>query len=333
VTASSAGEMRAVEIARPGGPEVLRVVQRPIPQPGGGEVLIRVEAAGVNRPDALQRRGLYSPPPGTSDIPGLEVAGEVVACGTDVVPWRVGDRVTALLAGGGYAEYAVAPAPQCLPIPRGFDASSAAVLPETFFTVWTNVFERGQLASGEVFLVHGGASGIGTTAIAMARAFGARVFATAGSPERCRACEKLGAERGIDRNTEDFVLLTRELTTGRGVDVILDMVGGDYLPRNLAALAEGGRLVQIAYLRGAQVALDLDVVMRRRLTITGSTLRARSVSQKGAIAATLRQKVWPLLDAGQLRPLIHATFPFARAAAAHALLEANEVVGKIVLSP
>jgi putative PIG3 family NAD(P)H quinone oxidoreductase len=325
--------MRAVEIARPGDPEVLRVVRRPIPQPGAGEVLIRVEAAGVNRPDALQRRGLYSPPPGTSDIPGLEVAGEVVACGADVVVWRAGDRVTALLAGGGYAEYAVAPAPQCLPIPRGFDAPAAAALPETFFTVWTNVFERGGLAAGEVFLVHGGASGIGTTAIAMAGAFGARVFATAGSPERCRACEKLGAERGIDRNTEDFVALTRELTNGGGVDVILDMVGGDYLPRNLATLAEGGRLVQIAYLRGAKVQIDLEIVMRRRLTITGSTLRPRSVGEKGAIAAALRQKVWPLLDAGELRPLIHATFPFAQAAAAHALLEANEVVGKIVLLP
>jgi len=333
VTPSASAEMRAVQIAHPGGPEVLRVVKRPVPQPGVGEVLIRVEAAGVNRPDALQRRGLYSPPPGATDIPGLEVAGEIVALGSEARPWRVGDRVTALLAGGGYAEYAVAPAPQCLPIPHGLDVVTAAALPETFFTVWTNVFERGRLTAGEAFLVHGGASGIGTTAISMAGAFGARVFATAGSPDRCRACEKLGAERGIDRNTEDFVSLTRELTSGRGIDVILDMVGGDYLPRNVAALAEGGRLVQIAYLRGSKAQLDLDTLMHRRLTITGSTLRPRSVAEKGALAAALRAKVWPLLEAGKLRPPIHATFPFAEAAAAHALLEANEVVGKIVLLP
>lgn len=312
---------------------MLRVATRPVPRAGAGEVLIRVEAAGVNRPDALQRRGLYSPPPGTSDIPGLEVAGEIVTVAADVTAWRTGDRVTALLAGGGYAEYAVAPAPQCLPIPRGFDAATAAALPETFFTVWTNVFDRGRLRAGEAFLVHGGASGIGTAAISMARGFGARVFATAGSPARCRACEELGAERGIERNAEDFVALTRELTGGKGVDVILDMVGGDYLPRNIAALADGGRLVQIAYLRGSRSELDLDAVMRRRLTITGSTLRPRSVAEKGAIATSLRVKVWPLLEAGELRPRVHATFPLAEAAAAHALLEANQVVGKIVLLP
>ena len=326
-------EMRAIEIRAPGGPEVLHLATRPVPRPGAGEVLIRVEAAGVNRPDALQRRGLYSPPAGTTDIPGLEVAGEIVAVASNVTAWRTGERVTALLAGGGYAEYAVAPAPQCLPIPHGFDALTAAALPETFFTVWTNVFDRGRLTAGEAFLVHGGASGIGTAAISMARGFGARVFATAGSADRCRACEKLGAERGIDRNAEDFVTLTRESTGGKGVDVILDMVGGDYLPRNIAALAEGGRLVQIAYLCGSRSELDLDALMRRRLTITGSTLRPRSIAEKGAIAASLRAKVWPMLEAGQLRPPIHATLPLAEAAAAHALLESNQVVGKIVLLP
>ncbi len=331
MTLSVPAAMRAIEVVSPGGPEVLRVTTRAVPEPHAGEVLIRVEAAGVNRPDVLQRRGLYSPPPGASDIPGLEVAGEIVALGTAAAPWRTGDRVTALLAGGGYAQYAVAPAPQCLPIPRGYDALAAAALPETFFTVWTNVFERGRLTAGEAFLVHGGASGIGTTAISMARAFGARVLATAGSADRCRACEKLGAERGIDRNLEDFVAVTRDLTGGKGVDVILDMVGGDYLPRNIAALAEGGRLVQIAYLRGARAELDLDALMRKRLTVTGSTLRPRSVAEKGAIAAALRVRVWPLLEAGELRPKIHATFPLAEAAAAHALLESNEVVGKIVL--
>ncbi len=325
--------MRAVEISRPGGPEVLELAERPRPEPGPDEVLVRVEAAGVNRPDVLQRRGLYAPPPGATDIPGLEVAGTIVGLGAGVAEWRLGDRVTALLAGGGYAEYAVAPTPQCLPIPGDLGPAAAAALPETFFTVWTNVFDRGRLAAGETFLVHGGASGIGTTAIALAHAFGARVFATAGSAERCRACERLGAERGIERSAEDFVAVTREATGGRGVDVILDMVGGDYLPRNVAALAENGRLVQIAYLRGPKAELDLDLVMRRRLVITGSTLRPRSVAEKGAIARALRERVWPRLEAGELRPLVHATFPLAEAAAAHALMESNEHVGKIVLLP
>ena len=324
--------MRAIEIRAPGGPEVLHLATRPVPRPGAGEVLIRVEAAGVNRPDALQRRGLYSPPAGTTDIPGLEVAGEIVA----VAPMsRPGEPATRDGAAGGRRLRRVRSGPGS-PVPadpRGFDALTAAALPETFFTVWTNVFDRGRLTAGEAFLVHGGASGIGTAAISMARGFGARVFATAGSAERCRACEKLGAERGIDRNAEDFVTLTRELTGGKGVDVILDMVGGDYLPRNIAALAEGGRLVQIAYLRGSRSELDLDALMRRRLTITGSTLRPRSVAEKGAIAASLRAKVWPMLEAGQLRPPIHATLPLAEAAAAHALLESNEVVGKLVLLP
>jgi putative PIG3 family NAD(P)H quinone oxidoreductase len=325
--------MRAVTIARHGGPDVLQVAQRAVPAPGPDEVLIRVAAAGVNRPDVLQRRGDYAPPPGTTDIPGLEVAGEIVAIGPDVTAWQPGAVVTALLAGGGYAEYAVAPGPQCLPVPVGFALDEAAALPETFFTVWTNVFERGRLGAGESFLVHGGASGIGTTAIALARAFGARVFATAGSGERCRAVERLGAERCIERHSEDFVAVTRELTGGAGIDVILDMVGGDYFPRNLAALAEAGRLVQIAYLRGPKAEIDLAAVMRRRLVITGSTLRPRSVAEKGAIARALRERVWPLLDGGRLRPLIHARFPLAEAAAAHSLMESGELVGKLVLVP
>jgi putative PIG3 family NAD(P)H quinone oxidoreductase len=321
----------AVEIAQPGGPEVLRPVERPRPVPGPGELLIRVAAAGVNRPDLLQRRGLYPPPAGASDIPGLEVAGEVAALGTGVDAWRVGDRVTALLAGGGYAEYAAAPAPQCLPVPAGLSLAEAAALPETFFTVWTNVFERGALRPGETLLVHGGTSGIGTTAIALAGALGSRVLATAGSPEKCRACEALGAQRGIDREREDFVAVAREETQGRGVDVVLDMAGGDFFPRNLKALADDGRLVLIAYLRGARSEIDLDAVMRRRLVVTGSTLRPRSVAEKGRIAGALRERVWPLLEAGRVRPRLDATFPLTDAADAHRRLEAGEHVGKIVL--
>jgi putative PIG3 family NAD(P)H quinone oxidoreductase len=323
--------MRVVEIVGAGGPEVLKLAERPVPTPGPGELLIRVAAAGVNRPDVLQRRGQYRPPPGASDLPGLEVAGEVAALGPGSGTWRLGDRVTALLAGGGYAEYAVAPALQCLPVPAGLSQLEAAALPETYFTVWTNVFESGRLATGEVLLVHGGASGIGTTAIGLGRAFGARVFATAGSAERCRACERLGAELGIERHSEDFVAVTRERTGGRGVDVILDMAGGDYFPRNLEALAPRGRLVQIAYLRGARAEIDLDIVMRRRLVVTGSTLRPRSVEEKGAIAHALRERVWPLFESGRLRPVVDRTLPLADAAAAHALMEANELVGKIVL--
>ncbi len=325
--------MIAIEIASPGGPEVLRPAERPKPRPGPGEVLIRVEAAGVNRPDALQRRGLYAPPPGVSDIPGLEVAGEVVEVGAGVTAWGTADRVTALLAGGGYAEYALAPEPQCLPVPAGLSMVEAAALPETFFTVWTNVFERGALRPGDALLVHGGTSGIGTAAIALARALGSRVFATAGSPEKCRACEALGAERGIDRDREDFVAVVRDATGGRGVDVILDMAGGDFVPRSLRALADEGRLVLIAYLRGPKAEIDLDAVMRRRLVITGSTLRPRSVEEKGRVARALRESVWPLLEAGRIRPVVHATFPLAAAADAHRLMESGGHVGKLVLLP
>lgn len=325
--------MAATEILRPGGPEVLAPTTRPVPRPGPGEVLIRVEAAGVNRPDVLQRMGLYPMPPGVTDIPGLEVAGEVAALGPGVAGLAPGDRACALLAGGGYAEWAVAPAPQVLPIPAGLTAVEAAGLPETVFTVWTNVFERGALKPGESLLVHGGTSGIGTTAIQLAAALGATVYATAGSPGKAAACERLGAARGIDYRREDFAAVVKEATGGRGVDVVLDMVGGDYLPRNLDCLAHDGRHVSIAFLRGSRVELDLNPVMRKRLTLTGSTLRPRSVAEKGAIAAAVRERVWPLVEAGRVRPLVHATFPLARAAEAHALMESSAHVGKIVLVP
>jgi len=323
--------MTAVEIAQPGGPEVLRPVTRPTPALGSRDVLIAVAAAGVNRPDFMQRQGRYAPPPGASDIPGLEVAGRVVARGKDVEEWQEGDEVCALVAGGGYAEYCAAPAPQCLPVPKGLDFVQAAALPETVFTVWTNVFERGRLSAGETLLVHGGASGIGTTAIQMARARGVRVFATAGTREKCAACEKLGAERAIDYAREDFAAVVAELTAGRGVDVILDMVGGDYLPRNLASLATDGRLVQIAFLKGPRAEIDLMTVMHRRLTLTGSTLRPRSIEEKGQIARAVRENVWPLIEKGDVRPVLHATFPLAAAAEAHRALEAGTHVGKIVL--
>lgn len=322
--------MTAIEITAPGGPDVLRPVIRPTPRPGPGEVLVRVAAAGVNRPDVLQRQGNYPPPPGAPDIPGLEVAGTIVVCGAGVGQWRVGDRLCALVAGGGYAEYANVPAPQALPIPGGLDLVDAAALPETFFTVWTNVFERGRLAAGESILIHGGSSGIGTTAIQLARAFGARVFVTVGSADKATACERLGAERAINYREEDFVAVIKD-TVG-GIDVILDMVGGDYFPRNLELLAEDGRLVQIALVRGAKSEVDLERIMRRRLTVTGSTLRPRSVAQKGAIAAALRERVWPLLAAGEVRPIVHARFALGDAAAAHALMESSVHIGKIVLT-
>lgn len=324
----TAARMRAIEIARPGGPEVLTLTERPVPEPGPGEVRLRLACAGVNRPDALQRAGAYAPPPGASDLPGLEGAGWVDALGPGVTDWAVGDEVCALLPGGGYAEYAVAPAAHCLPVPPGLSLAEAAALPETVFTVWSNVFLRGGLRGGERFLVHGGASGIGTTAIQLARAFGARVFATAGGPERARACEALGAERGIDRHAEDFVAILREQG---GADVILDMVGGPYLPRNLQALADDGRLVQIAFLQGPRSEIDLNQVMRRRLTITGSTLRPQSVAQKARIAESLRREVWPLLAQGRIHPVMDAEFPLEDAASAHARLESNQVVGKLVL--
>jgi NADPH:quinone reductase len=324
--------MTVIEIAGYGGPEVLKPAHRPIPRPGAGEVLIEVAAAGVNRPDVLQRQGGYRPPPGASDIPGLEVAGRIVALGEAVTGWKTGDPVTALVAGGGYAELCTAPAPQCLPIPRGLDAIKAAALPETFFTVWTNVFDRGRLQPGESFLVHGGSSGIGTTAIQLARAFGARVFTTAGSAEKCAACLKLGAERAIDHRREDFVAVIEEATAGKGVDVILDMVGGSYINRNLKILALEGRLVQIAFLEGGKAEIDFGPLMMRRQTITGSTLRPRSVAEKGAIARSLKERVWPLIEAGKVAPVMFQTFPLAEAAAAHRLMESSRHIGKIVLT-
>jgi putative PIG3 family NAD(P)H quinone oxidoreductase len=323
--------MKVVEISTPGGPDVLALSDRPVPAPGRGEVLIEVHAAGVNRPDVLQRLGKYPPPAGASDLPGLEVAGVVAACGAGVVSPRPGEYVCALLAGGGYAEYAVAPALQCLPTPRGLSMPEAAALPECVFTVWGNVFERARLAAGEVLLVHGGTSGIGTTAIQMAVSAGARVVATAGSPAKCEACARLGAERAVNYRDEDFVAACRELTAGRGVDVILDMVGGDYTPRNLEALAVDGRLVQIAFLKSPRVEIDLARVMRQRLTITGSTLRARSVGEKGALAGAVRAHVWPQLDSGAWRPVVFATYPLADAAEAHRVMEAGQHIGKLVL--
>ena len=324
-------QMRAIEISAPGGPEVLRVIQRPVPTPAVNEVLIEVAAAGVNRPDVLQRKGGYPPPPGASDIPGLEVAGTIVAAGAGANTWKTGDRVCALVTGGGYAEYVAAPAPQCLPIPRGLTLVEAAGLPETFFTVWVNVFERAGLKGSETLLIQGGSSGIGVTAIQMARAFGHRVFVTAGSAEKCTACEKLGASRAINYRTEDFVAVVKELTGGKGVDVILDMVGGDYVPRELACLADDGRLSLIAFLGGTRATIDMTDILRRRLTITGSTLRARSVEVKKAIARSLEQKVWPLIEAGRIKPVIYRTFRLEEASAAHALMESSAHVGKIIL--
>ena len=323
--------MQVVEISRPGGPDVLKPARRPVPRPGAGQVLIEVAAAGVNRPDCLQRAGAYAPPPGASDLPGLEVAGTVVVLGDDVRQWQVGDRVCALTPGGGYARYCVTPAAHCLPVPDGLDLIQAASLPETFFTVWINVFERARLAPGETLLVQGGSSGIGVTAIQMARAFGHRVFATAGSAEKCTACEQLGAERGINYRTEDFVEVVKQLTGGKGVDVILDMVGGDYVPRELKCLASDGRLSIIAFLGGTRATLDMSDILFRRLTITGSTLRPRSVEYKAAVAQALRQRVWPLIEARAIRPVIYRTFPLAQAAQAHALMESGAHVGKIVL--
>jgi putative PIG3 family NAD(P)H quinone oxidoreductase len=323
--------MIAIEITHPGGPDVLVAAERPVPSPGPGDVLIRVSAAGVNRPDVMQRMGHYPPPPGASDIPGLEVAGTIEQVGADTGAWRPGDRVCALVSGGGYAEYCVAPALQCLPVPRDMDDVHAAAIPEAFFTVWTNLFERGRLQAGESVLIHGGSSGIGTTAIQLARARGSRVFATAGTADKCAACERLGAERAFNYRETDFVAAAREATGGRGVDVVLDMVGGDYLPRNLDVLATDGRLVQIAVLGGVKATLNLITMMQRRLTLTGSTLRARPVADKGTIAAHLHANVWPLLDAGSVRPVIHATFPLARAADAHRVMESGVHIGKLVL--
>ena len=323
--------MTAIEISRFGGPEVLVPVERPRPVPQAGEVLISVAAAGVNRPDSAQRRGIYPPPAGASDIPGLEVAGTVAEAGPDAGEWRVGDRVCALVAGGGYAEYCVAPAVQCLPVPRGLDLVAAGAIPETFFTVWSNVFDRGRLQAGEWILIHGGSSGIGTTAIQLARARGAHVLTTAGSAEKCAACERVGADRAINYREIDFVAAVRDATAGRGVDVVLDIIGGDYVPRNLEALAVEGRLVQIGLQGGSSAQLNMGTLLMKRLTITASTLRARSVAEKGALAAAVKANVWPLLESGAVRPVIHATFPLGAAADAHRLLESSEHIGKIVL--
>ena len=321
--------MRVVEIANPGGPEVLTPASRPVPVPGPGEILIRVAYAGVNRPDALQRAGAYAPPPGASDLPGLEAAGEVAAIGAGVTAWKPGDKVCALLPGGGYAEYVTCPADHALPVPEGMGLSEAACLPETYFTVWSNVFMRGGLKAGERFLVHGGSSGIGTTAIQFAHASGARVFATAGSAEKCAVCEKLGAERAINYREEDFVSIVKE---EGGADLILDMVGGSYLPRNVNALAEDGRLVNIAFLTGPKVELNFALMMVKRLTLTGSTLRPQSNTAKARIAAELREHVWPLLDAGRIAPVMDSEFALEDAAAAHAHMESGAHIGKIVLN-
>ncbi|MDQ8034129.1 NAD(P)H-quinone oxidoreductase [Bordetella genomosp. 1] len=323
--------MRAVEITQPGAPDVLVACDRPMPEPAAGEVLIKVSAAGINRPDVFQRKGNYAPPPGASDLPGLEVAGEIVGGDAAAGGFAIGDKVCALVAGGGYAEYCVAPALQCLPIPKGLTEIEAAGLPETYFTVWSNVFDRGALSSGEALLVHGGASGIGTTAIQIARALGHTVYATVGSDDRVAAVEKLGAI-GINYKTQDYVEEIKRLTEGRGVDVILDMVAGDYINRDLKALADDGRIVIIALLGGAKATIDCNEVMRRRLTVTGSTLRPRPVAFKGEIARKLRERVWPLLEAGKIKPIIHATLPLDQAAAGHAMMEAGEQVGKIILT-
>ena len=320
--------MRAVEITKAGGPEVLQICERPMPEAGHGDVVIKIAYAGVNRPDALQRAGAYAPPPTASDLPGLEAAGEIVAIGEGVSDWTVGDQVCALLPGGGYAEFVATPAAHCLPVPKGMGLKEAACLPETYFTVFSNVFQRGGLKAGERFLVHGGSSGIGTTAIQLGKLFGARVFTTAGSSEKCAACLALGAERAINYRDEDFVEIVR---AEGGADLILDMVGGDYLPRNVKTLANDGRLVQIAFLQGPKVELNFAQLMMRRLTITGSTLRPQSDLAKARIADALREQVWPLLDAGRLGPVMDSEFDLADAANAHTRMESNGHIGKIVL--
>ncbi len=327
--------MRVVEIESPGGPEVLRLAERPMPEPGPGELLIRVAASGINRPDVLQRKGHYAPPPGASDLPGLEVAGVVEqgdAIAMGKAGLKVGDRVCALVAGGGYAEHCVAPVEQCLPVPDGFSDVEAASLPETFFTVWSNVFDRGRLQSGETLLVQGGSSGIGVTAIQLGRAFGATVIVTAGSDEKCAACLEIGAHHAINYKSQDFVAEVQRITGGKGVDVVLDMVAGDYVAREVECLAEDGRLVIIAVQGGIKAELNAGLVLRRRLTVTGSTLRPRSVAFKGAIANALRERVWPLLASRKVRPIVHSTFAAAEASKAHALMESSQHAGKIVLT-
>lgn len=323
--------MQCIEISQPGGPEVLVLAEREAPRAEAGELLIEVVAAGVNRPDVMQRLGLYPAPPGASDLPGLEVAGTVAAVGAGVAGWQVGDRVCALTNGGGYAQYVTAPAGQCLPVPEGIDLVAAAGLPETCFTVWTNVFDRGRLQPGESLLVHGGSSGIGTTAIQIACALGATVYATAGSEEKCRACEALGASRAINYRDQDYREVLGALTGGAGVDVILDMVGGDYINRNIQLAAVDGRIVNIAYQAGFEATVNFVPVLLKRLTLTASTLRPQSAAAKAAIAASLRERVWPLLEQGEFKPVIAATFPLAEASAAHELMESSRHIGKIIL--
>ena len=323
--------MRVIEISQPGPSDVLKLAERPVPAFQSGEVLIKVHAAGINRPDVFQRLGQYAPPPGASDLPGLEVAGEIVDGDVEGSPFKIGDLVCALVQGGGYAEYCTAPVLQCLPVPNGLSVLEAAALPENYFTVWSNVFDRARLVGGETLLVQGGSSGIGVSAIQLASALGHRVFATAGSDDKCRACETLGAERGINYRSEDFVEVVKGLTDGCGVDVILDMVGGDYLPREINCLADDGRINLIALLGGAKASVDLGQILRRRLTITGSTLRPRPITFKAAIAAQLLEQVWPLFEAGKIKPVIYKTFPLEQAAAAHALMESSTHVGKIML--
>jgi len=325
-------QMTAIAIRSPGGPEVLTAEPRPVPEPGDREILIEVAAAGVNRPDVMQRMGLYPPPPGAPDIPGLEIAGEVVACGTGVTRWKKGDKVMALVVGGGYAEFCIAHESHALPVPAGLSLTEAAAIPETFFTVWYNAFERGRLAARETLLVHGGSSGIGTTAIQLAAAFGARVITTAGTPEKCEACRKLGADVAINYKTEDFVAVTKQATSDRGADLVLDIVGGDYIDRNYEAAAVEGRIVQIAFQSSSRATVDFRRLMLKRLTHTGSTLRARSVADKGAIARAVEAKVLPLIAAGRVKPVIDSTFPLREAAAAHARMESSQHIGKIVLT-
>ncbi len=324
--------MTAIEIAEPGGPDVLKPVTQAVPAPGEGEVLVQVAAAGVNRPDVLQRQGGYPPPPGAPETPGLEIAGTVVASGPGAARFMPGDRICALVPGGGYAEYCTVHESNALPVPVNLTMEQAAGIPETFFTVWTNVFERGALKAGEVFLVHGGSSGIGTTAIMMAKELGARVFATAGSAEKCQACEELGAEKCFNYREEDFVDGIKQATGKHGADVILDMVGGDYIARNLQAAARDGRIVSIAFLQGSKAEVNFLPVMLKRLTLTGSTLRIRPVLEKASIAEALHKTVWPLIEAGKITPIVHATFPLAQAAKAHALMESSTHIGKIVLT-
>jgi putative PIG3 family NAD(P)H quinone oxidoreductase len=329
--ASLPERMTAIGIKTPGGPEVLAPEERPVPQPGPTEVLVRVKAAGVNRPDVMQRKGHYPPPAGAPDIPGLEIAGDVVAVGGSVTRWKIGDKICALVAGGGYAEYCVADESNALSIPKGFSYVEAAALPETFMTVWHNVFERGTLKAGETLLIHGGSSGIGTTAIMLAKQFGAKVFITAGSADKCEACKKIGADVAIDYNNEDFVAVVKEATGKKGVDLILDMIGGDYVDRNFEAAAVEGRVVQIATQKGTKVTVDLRRLMLKRLTHTGSTLRARPVADKAAIATALQAKVWPLLEAGKVKPVIDSTYPLNKASDAHARMETSLHIGKIML--